>query len=84
MGSIMVEWQLQQARVRLRELLQHASDEGPQVITLHRKRAAVVLSAAAYDRLAGHRPSLADFLLSGPRSPDDVLETINYRQRDAG
>jgi PHD/YefM family antitoxin component YafN of YafNO toxin-antitoxin module len=54
------------------------------VVTLHGKRAAVVLSAAAYDRLVEHRPSLAEFLLAGPRWPDDVVEAINDRQGDTG
>jgi prevent-host-death family protein len=80
----MSEWQLQHAKARLSELLKRARDEGPQVVTLHGKPAAVVLSMTAYERLAGHRPSLADFLLSGPRWPDDVVDAINDRQRDTG
>jgi prevent-host-death family protein len=80
----MAEWQLQQAKARLSELLKRATDEGPQVVTLRGKRAAVVLSAAAFDRLIELRPSLGEFLLSGPRWPDDVVDAINDRQRDSG
>jgi len=80
----MTEWQLQEAKARLSELVKRARDEGPQMVTLHGKPAAVVLSAAEYERLAGHRPSLAEFLLSGPRWPDDVVDAINDRQRDTG
>jgi prevent-host-death family protein len=80
----MSEWQLQQAKARLSELLKRARDEGPQVVTLHGKPAAVVLSAAAYEKLIQDKPSFAEFLLSGPRWPDDVLDAIDDRQRDTG
>jgi prevent-host-death family protein len=80
----MSEWQLQQAKARLSELLKRARDEGPQVVTLHGKPAAVVLSAAAYEKLIQTKPSFVEFLLSGPRWPDDVLDAIDDRQRDTG
>ena len=80
----MSEWQLQQAKARLSELLKRARDEGPQVVTLHGKQAAVVLSTAAYEKLTQTKPSFVEFLLSGPRWPDDVLDAIDDRQRDTG
>ena len=46
-----MEWQLQDAKNRFSELVQRARQEGPQVVTLRGRRAAVVLSAEAYDAL---------------------------------
>jgi prevent-host-death family protein len=80
----MHEWQLQDAKNRLSELVRLANDEGPQTVTVHGKRAAVLLSAAAYDRLTRPTASFTDFLLSGPDWPDDLVDTINDRSRDTG
>jgi prevent-host-death family protein len=80
----MHEWQLQDAKNRLSELVRLASEEGPQTVTVHGKRAAVLLSAAAYDRLTQATASFTDFLLSGPDWPDDLVHTINDRSRDTG
>lgn len=46
-----MEWQLQQAKSRLSELVASAGKEGPQVITVRGKREAVVLSAEDYARM---------------------------------
>ena len=78
----MHEWQLQDAKNRFSELVRRANDEGPQTVTVHGKRTAVLLSAAAYDRLTRPTPSFTDFLLSGPDWPDDLVETVNDCSRD--
>ena len=80
----MREWQLQDAKNQLSELVRRACEEGPQTVTVHGKPAAVVLSADAYAALTKPRPSFTDFLLSGPVWPDDLVELINDRARDAG
>jgi prevent-host-death family protein len=80
----MHEWQLQDAKNRFSELVRRAREEGPQTVTVHGKPAAVVLSADAYAALTKPRPSFTDFLLSGPVWPDDLVELINDRARDAG
>jgi prevent-host-death family protein len=77
----MHEWQLQDAKNRFSELVRRAQAEGPQTVTVHGKPAAVVLSAEAYAILTKPRPSLADFLLSGPAWPDDLVDLINDRAR---
>ncbi|MGH6842269.1 MAG: type II toxin-antitoxin system prevent-host-death family antitoxin, partial [Methylocella sp.] len=51
------------------------------VVTLRGERTAVVISAKAYDELTEKRPSVVDYLLSGPRWPDDLVETINRRAK---
>jgi prevent-host-death family protein len=76
-----MEWQLQDAKNRFSELVQRARREGPQVVTLRGRRAAVVLSAEDYDQLAAGHPSLVDHLLSGPPWPDDLVEAVNARAK---
>jgi prevent-host-death family protein len=80
----MHEWQLQDAKNRFSELVRRAQAEGPQTVTVHGKPAAVVLSADAYAALTRPRPSLTDYLLSGPPWPDDLVDLINDRARDTG
>jgi prevent-host-death family protein len=80
----MDEWQLQDAMNRMAELVRLASDEGPQTVTVDGKRAAVLLSAAGYDKLTRPTASFTDFLLSAPDWPDDLVDTINDRSRDKG
>ncbi len=60
-------WQVQEAKARFSELIRNA-DSGPQTITVHGRRAAVVLSADDYDRLKDRRgkPALTEFLRDSP------------------
>ena len=76
-----MEWQLQDAKNRFSELVQRARKEGPQIVTLRGERAAVVLSAEAFDALTANRPSLVDHLLDGPAWPDDLVEAVNARAK---
>lgn len=77
----MARWQLQDAKNRLSELVRKARDEGPQVITLHGRDAAVVVSARDYARKAGRAESLAEFVR---RSPLAGIALEIGRSRDAG
>ncbi len=74
-----MNWNLQTARNNLSELIQQAREKGPQTITLSGKPAAVVLAVEAYDTLVGTKPSLAEYLLSGPEWDDDFVEEVNRR-----
>jgi prevent-host-death family protein len=76
-----MEWQLQEAKNRFSEVVQQARNNGPQTVTLRGERAAVVLSAADYDRLIAVQPTLADHLLSGPAWDDDLVEVITNRSK---
>lgn len=73
-------WQLQDAKNRFSELVQKASCEGPQEVTVRGRRAVVVLSACEYDRLVGPKQSFKDFLLSEPLWDDATVELINDRK----
>ena len=61
----MPTWQLQEAKARFSELMRGTTG-GPQTITVHGRRAAVVLSAEDYDRLKRSKPSLSEFLRTSP------------------
>lgn len=62
----MEQWQLQQAKARLSEVLRRAQTEGPQAITVHGKNEAVVLSWRQYENLAERKPSFVAFMRSSP------------------
>ncbi|MCI0466528.1 MAG: type II toxin-antitoxin system Phd/YefM family antitoxin [Beijerinckiaceae bacterium] len=79
-----MEWQLQEAKNRFSEVVQRARSEGPQIVTLRGERAVIVVAAKDYDTLTAKRPSLADYILSGPAWPDDLVETINTRSKSPG
>jgi prevent-host-death family protein len=82
MPTVMPKWQLQQAKNRLSELVRRAADEGPQVITLRGRDAAVVVAAEEFARLAAKpQDSLVDFFRSSPLA-DVSLDLA--RSRDAG
>jgi prevent-host-death family protein len=74
-----MNWQLQDAKNRFSEVVSRARREGPQIVTLRGARAAVVLSAEAYDALTAAKPSLADHLLSGVDWDDALVEAVNNR-----
>lgn len=68
----MSNWQLQDAKARLSELVKKAVQEGPQHITLHGEPAAVVLSAAEYQRLRKRPRRFIDFVRSSPLKGVDL------------
>ena len=62
-----------------------ARDEGPQTVTVHGQRAAVVVSAPQFDALIKPRMSFVDFLLADQDGwSDDVVDAINDRSTDTG
>lgn len=72
-----IRWQLQEAKNKFSEVVDKAISAGPQEITRHGKKAAVVLSFEEYRRLRGRTNSIAEFF---HRSP---LRGIHLeRQRD--
>ena len=65
----MANWQVNQARNHLSEVLDQAESEGPQVITHHGKERAVVLSIDSYRSLKPkeEKPDFISFLLNAPK-----------------
>ena len=59
-------WQLQEAKSRLSQLVDHALREGPQTITLRGKPAVVVVSFEEFQNLIRPSTSLRDFFRQSP------------------
>jgi antitoxin Phd len=59
-------WQLQDAKNKFSEVVEKAAQEGPQTITRHGKKTAVVLSISDYQRLKHRRFGLVDFFRHSP------------------
>jgi prevent-host-death family protein len=59
-------WPSAKARVRFSEMIDRARVEGPQIVTRHGKRVAVVVAAEELRRGATPKGSLAEFFASSP------------------
>jgi prevent-host-death family protein len=77
-------WQLQDAKARFSEVVKRAREHGPQHVSVRGEPAVVILSEEAFAALTSQRPSIVDHILEGPPWPDDLIELINDRARDAG
>jgi prevent-host-death family protein len=77
-------WQLQNAKARFSELVKRAREQGPQHVSVRGEPAVVVVSEEEFARLTSARPSIVDHILEGAAWPDDLVEAINARSRDAG
>jgi len=67
---------LQKAKTRLSELVRRTRQEGPQVITVRGKDAAVVVSAEQYAKLARHEGTLVDFFRKSPLVQEQIYLTL--------
>ena len=75
------EWQLQEAKGNFSQLIKRAAGGDAQVVTVHGKPAAVVVSAEEYARLTRRRGKLSSALLR----PDLAAEDLDIsRSRDSG
>ena len=77
----MPDWQIQEAKARLSELIDRVRSEGPQTITRHGIPRAVVLSIEAYRALSAQRPDFKAYLLGGPKTDDFAIERDTDRGR---
>lgn len=71
----MAEWQLQEAKQRFSELVRRTLDEGPQVVTRNGREVVVVVPVEEYRAAqapAREYKDFKDFLMNGPRFPDDL------------
>ena len=60
------EWQLQEAKNRLSQVVDQAMHDGPQTITLRGKPSAVVVSFEEYRKLTMPRTGLSQFFRQSP------------------
>ena len=59
-------WQLQDAKNKLSEVISRALKQGPQLITKHGKKTAVVLSYTEYEKLRKSQGKLSEFFQNSP------------------
>jgi antitoxin Phd len=71
------EWQLQEAKNKFSEVIQHALAEGPQEITRHGEKTAVILSFQDFIKLKKKKDDLATFFQKSP-----LKGMIFERQKD--
>lgn len=74
-----MNWHLQDAKNNFSKLVKRARKEGPQTVTVRGEPAVVVLSTEEYERLAGKRKSLAEYLLSGPAWDEEFATEVERR-----
>jgi antitoxin Phd len=67
-------WQLQEAKNKFSEVVDKAISSGPQEVTRHGKKTAVVLSFEEYKRLKGRKETLVEFFRRSP------LRTIDLKR----
>jgi prevent-host-death family protein len=70
----LTNWQVQDAKTRLSEVIERARTEGPQTITRHGAERAVVLSIEDYRALAALKPDFKAYLLGGPKVDDFSID----------
>ncbi len=76
-------WQLQEAKNKLSEVLDRALKNGPQEITKHGKKTAVILSIRDYQHLKRRKGTLAEFFKHSPLSGIDLKrQTDKSREVD--
>ena len=75
------QWQLQEAKGNFSQLVKRAASGDPQMVTVHGRATAVVVSAEQYARLATRRGKLSD-ALARPELAADDLDIV--RQDDCG
>ena len=61
-----MNWQLQEAKNKLSQVVKQARNSGPQVITVHGEEAAVLLSIDEYRQLTQKKNTLGDFFMNSP------------------
>lgn len=78
----MREVQLEDAKARLSEVVDQATQGQPSIITRHGKPQAVVLGFADWERLSSV-PSFGRLLTSAPLTPNDLPERNQAPIRDS-
>lgn len=81
-----MNWQLQEAKNRLSEVVKAAESKGPQVITVRGKETVVLISMDEYRKLASHKGSLYEFLRKSPLYGADleIERSRDIEDRDTG
>jgi len=65
-------WQLQEAKNRFSRVVEHALNDGPQIITKRGVEVAIVLSYAEYQKMLAARQRLSHFFRESPLAGVDL------------
>lgn len=75
-------WTVAEAKARFSEVLERAQSDGPQVITRHGRKTAVVVASEQWERKTKRVGTLADFFANSPlRGSGLKIERIKGRLR---
>ena len=72
------QWQLQDAKNKFSEVVNRAISTGPQEITRHGKKTAVVLSFAEYGRLRKRKLSIVEFFRRSPLRGINLERQVDF------
>jgi antitoxin Phd len=75
------EWQLQDAKNRLSEVINLAISNGPQLITRRGEKTAVLLSYFEYEKLCKAQGKLSEFFLESPFAGNAIQKNDEQTQR---
>ena len=73
-------WTVAEAKAKFSEVLERAEKDGPQTVTRHGREAAVVVSAAEWERKTRRRGNLAEFFAASPL-PESGLKVTRRKDR---
>ncbi|WP_239309889.1 type II toxin-antitoxin system Phd/YefM family antitoxin [Frankia sp. Cj3] len=71
-----MNWQVQEAKQRLSEVLRAVQVDGPQTITRHGEEIAVIIDVDEYRRLTWPAKNLTELLIGPPYFDDDVIAVL--------
>lgn len=74
-------WQVTATRDKLSDVLDRASEEGPQIVTYREKRY-VIIEEEEYQRTTGKQMGFLDYLRSGPNFDGVEIERDKSPMRD--
>lgn len=79
----MKEWQLQEAKARLSDLIKQATQSGPQCVTVHGKPTVIVMSLEEYETMTSTQVNFVDFMRESPLVGEELdLERDKSPTRD--
>ncbi len=76
-----MSWQLQEAKNKLSEVVDRALKDGPQEITRHGKKTAVIISLREYKKLKNRKGTLVDFFRKSPLADIDISRRKDFSRK---
>ena len=69
---MIAEWQIQDAKTKLSEVITRAMQQGPQLITKYGEKAVVIISYNEYEKLKKSQGKLSEFFSTSPLAGLDL------------